>query len=142
MVSHKIEDQVVALIALGVKKLAVIDPPWFSVELNRQGARYFQSQGFDVVHNSPAGLPSDQRAIHPGQLYEWVRTHVPNSAEAVFIGGNGLRAIGVIHALEEDLSRPVLTANQVAFWHSIQLSGARVPIVGYGQIFSRGLPVI
>jgi maleate isomerase len=133
---------VVALIALGVKRLALIDPPWFSVELDQQGARYFQSQGFDVVHNSPAGLPSDQRAIHPGQLYEWVRTHVPKSAEAVFIGGNGLRAIGVIHALEEDLSRPILTANQVAFWHTIQLSGVRVPIVGYGQIFSRGLPAI
>jgi maleate isomerase len=131
---------VVALNTLGARKLALIDPPWFSIELNQQGAQYFQSQRFDVVHNSPAGLPSDQRAIHPGQLYEWVRTHVPKNAEAVFIGGNGLRAIGVIHALEEDLSRPVLTANQVAFWHAIRLSGAQAPIVGYGQIFNRGLP--
>jgi maleate isomerase len=125
------------LAALGVKRLALIDPPWFSVELNAQGAAYFQGQGFDVVHNGPADLPSDQRAIHPGQLYEWVRTHTPKSAEAVFIGGNGLRAIGVIQALEQDLARPVLTANQVAFWHALSLSGARAPIVGYGQIFGR-----
>jgi maleate isomerase len=130
---------VVALTALGAKRIALIDPPWFSIELNEQGAGYFRTQGFDVVHNGPAGLPSDQRAIHPGQLYEWVRSHVPKAAEAVFIGGNGLRAIGVVHALEEDLSRPVLTANQVAFWHAIQLSGTRVPIVGYGQIFSHRL---
>jgi maleate isomerase len=130
---------VVALTALDAKRIALIDPPWFSIELNQQGAGYFRSQGFDVVHNGPAGLPSDQRAIHPGQLYEWVRTHVPKTAEAVFIGGNGLRAIGVIHALEEDLSRPVLTANQVAFWHAIQLSGTRVPIVCYGRIFSHRL---
>jgi len=132
---------VIALNAVGARRIALINPPWFSVELSEHGAGYFQSQGFQVVHNAPADLPSDQRAIHPGQLYEWVRTYVPKSAEAVFIGGNGLRAIGVIHALEEDLSRPVLTANQVAFWHAIQLSGARVPIVGYGQIFNLGLPV-
>jgi maleate isomerase len=128
---------VLALTTLGVSRLALIDPPWFSAELNEQGAAYFRGQGFYVVHNGPAGLPSDQRAIHPGQLYEWVRNHTPRSAEAVFIGGNGLRAIGVIQALEQDLGRPVLTANQVAFWHALWLSGSRTSILGYGQIFSR-----
>src|SRR5262249_30529874 len=87
---------VTALTVLAAKRLALISPPWFSGEMDEQGARYFQSQGFDVVHNSPAGLPSDQQAIQPSQLYEWVRVHVPKSAEAVFIGGNGFRAIGVI----------------------------------------------
>jgi maleate isomerase len=128
---------VTALTVLAAKRLALISPPWFSGEMDEQGARYFQSQGFDVVHNSPAGLPSDQQAIQPSQLYEWVRVHVPKSAEAVFIGGNGFRAIGVIKALEQDLARPVLTANQVAFWHALRLSGTRVPIVGYGEIFDR-----
>src|SRR5262249_10591541 len=128
---------VTALTVLAVKRLALISPPWFSCEMDEQGARYFQSQGFDVVHNSPAGLPSDQQAIQPSQLYEWVRVHVPKSAGVVFIGGNGFRAIGVIEALEQDLARPVLTANQVAFWHALRLSGTRVPIVGYGQIFDR-----
>jgi maleate isomerase len=131
---------VTALIALGAKRLALFSPPWFSAEMDQQGARYFQSQGFEVVHNGPAGLPSDQQAIQPSQLYEWVRTHAPKSAEAVFIGGNGFRAIGIIKALEEDLARPVLTANQVAFWHALRLSGTRAPIVGYGQIFDRKLP--
>jgi maleate isomerase len=131
---------VVALRALGAKKLALVDPPWFSVELDQQGARYFQSQGFDVVYSGPAGLPSDQRAIHPGQLYDWVRTHTPKSAEAVFIGGNGFRAIGVIRALEEDLARPVLTANQVAFWHALRLAGVHASVRGYGQLFEQTLP--
>jgi maleate isomerase len=124
-----------ALAALGVKQLALVHPPWFSAELDGQGAEYFRGQGFEVVHSGPAELPSDQRAIHPGQLYEWVRAHTPESAEAVFIGGNGFRAVGVIQALEEDLGRPVLTANQVAFWAALRLSGTRVPVVGYGRIF-------
>lgn len=126
---------VTALSALGAKRLALINPPWFSAELDQQGARYFQNHGFEVVHSGPAGLPSDQQAIQPSQLYEWVSTHTPNSAEAVFIGGNGFRAIGVIKALEENLDRPILTANQVAFWQALALSGSRVPVLGYGQIF-------
>ena len=88
---------------------------------SQKGARYFQDKGIEVVHDGPAGLPSDQRAIHPGQLYEWVRANTPRSAEAVFIGGNGFRAIGVIKTLEEDLARPVLTANQVAFWQALRI---------------------
>lgn len=132
---------VTALIALGVTRLALISPPWFSAEMDHQGARYFQSQGFEVVHNGPAGLPSDQQAIQPSELYEWVRTRTPKSAEAVFIGGNGFRAIGVIEALEENLDRPILTANQVAFWQALALSGSREPIVGYGRIFGLKLPV-
>jgi maleate isomerase len=126
---------VLALTALSVKRLALIHPPWFSAELDGQGAEYFRGQGFEVVHSGPAELPSDQRAIHPGQLYEWVRGHTPDSAEAVFIGGNGFRAVGVIQALEEDLGRPVLTANQVAFWAALRLSGTRAPVVGYGRMF-------
>src|SRR5258708_33228814 len=77
---------VTALAALGVTRLALINPPWFSAEMDQQGARYFQSQGFEIVHSGPAGLPSDQQAIEPSELYEWVRTQTPDSAEAVFIG--------------------------------------------------------
>jgi maleate isomerase len=131
---------VTALKALDAIRLALISPPWFSPQMDQQGARYFESQGFEVVHNGPAGLPSDQQAIQPSQLYDWVRTHTPESAEAVFIGGNGFRSIGVIKALEEHLARPVLTANQVAHWRALAVSGSRVPIVRYGRIFEVGLP--
>ena len=131
---------VLALRALDVSRLALIDPPWISPELNAMGADYFRSQGLEVVHHAPAGLPSDQRAVHPGQLYEWARAHVPTEAEAVFIGGNGFRTIGVIAALEEDLAIPVLTANQVLCWHLLRLAGTRAPVVGYGRLFARPLP--
>ena len=125
-----------ALAALSAKRVALISPPWFSGEMAQQGARYFQSQGL----RAPADLPSDQQAIQPDQLYNWVRSHVPDKAEAVFIGGNGLRAIGVINALEESLGRPVLTANQAAFWCALRLTGTRAPVTNYGRIFELDLP--
>ena len=61
---------------------------------------------------------------------------MPAEADAVFFGGNGLRAIGVIRALEEDLGRMVLTANQVALWQALRWSGTRALVGGYGRLFT------
>lgn len=129
-----------ALRAVGADRVALVDPPWFSPALSALGADYFRDQEFEVVLAAAAGLPSEQRAINPGQLFEWVREHVPPAAEAVYIGGNGLRAVGVIAALEEDLGIPVLTANQVLLWHLLRLAGTRVKIMGYGRLFDAALP--
>lgn len=84
----------------------------------------------DVPH------PNTGSAASPAEIYEWVRSHVPPSAQAVFIGGNAIRAIGVIGALEEDLRRPILTANQVSLWHALRVAGAEVGVDGYGQLFT------
>jgi maleate isomerase len=63
--------------------------------------------------------------------------HAPSNLEGVFIAGNGFRAIGVIAALEEDLGRPVLTANQVAFWYALRLAGVGAEVDEYGQVFKK-----
>ena len=132
---------VLGLRALGVDRVALVDPPWFSTELTALGVDYFSGQGFAITHAAAAGVPSEQRAINPGQLFEWVREHVPAESAAVYIGGNGLRAVGVIQALEEDLRIPVLTANQVLLWHLLRLAGTHAPVAGYGRLFDRDLPV-
>jgi maleate isomerase len=129
-----------ALAALSATRIALISPPWFSAEMDQQGVSYFESQGFEVVYSGPAGLPSDQQAIQPDQLYNWVRSQVPRNAEGVFVGGNGFRAIAVIKALEDSLGRPVLTANQVAFWCALRLSGTKASVTSYGRIFEFDLP--
>jgi maleate isomerase len=104
------------------------------------GVDYFAGQGFEVAYAAAAGVPSEQRAINPGQLFEWVREQVPPEADAVYIGGNGLRAVGIIQALEEDLRIPMLTANQVLLWHLLRLAGTHAPVTGYGRLFDRDLP--
>jgi maleate isomerase len=130
---------VLGLRALGAHQIALVDPPWFSPELTALGVAYFIGQGFTIPHAAAADVPSEQRAINPGQLFEWVRQHVPAEADAVYIGGNGLRAVGIIQALEEDLGVPVLTANQVLLWHLLRLAGTHAPVAGYGRLFARGL---
>jgi maleate isomerase len=128
---------VTALRGFDVERVALVDPPWFDADLNGLGRDYFQSAGFTVVFAAPAQLPSDQRRITPGDLFAWVRGNVPSTAEAVVIGGNGFRAVGVIEALEAELDRPVLTANQVLLWAALVAAGADPTTVeGYGRVFS------
>ena len=103
-------------------------------------AGYFGGAGLEVVLAESADLPKNQRDVQPGTLYEWTRARVPKSADVVFIGGNGFRAIGAIEALEEDLGRPVLTANQVILWQALRLAGTNARVSGYGRIFDAPLP--
>ena len=131
--------------ALAVRRIALFHPPWFTDDVVQKGGAYFQHQGFEVVHAShltPArevphpNLGSD---VNPAELYGWIRTHAPSTMDGVFIAGNGFRAIGVIAALEEDLGRPVLTANQVAFWYALRLAGVGAAVEEYGQVFRHPL---
>jgi maleate isomerase len=124
--------------ALGVGRVALVDPPWFDSELSQLGQRYYESAGFEVIFSGACGLPSAQTAITPQGLHAWVAEHAPADADAVVLGGNGLRAVGVIAALEADLGRPVITANQALLWAALRAAGADASSVrGYGRLFSQ-----
>ena len=124
---------------LGAKLIALVDPPWFDAELNGLGRRYYESAGFEVVYSAPCGLPSDQAKITSADLHAWVSEHVSTDADAVVLGGNGFRAVGTIAALEEDLGRPVVTANQALLWAALRVADADPGSVSdYGRLFGHG----
>jgi maleate isomerase len=126
-----------ALRALAARRIALVNPPWFDAELNELGRGYYESAGFEVVHAASCGLPSDQRAITPAALHDWVCDHTPTDADAIAIGGNGFRAVGAIAAIEQQLGRPVVSANQGLLWAALRAAGADPSAVsGYGRLFS------
>jgi len=125
-----------ALRILGVHRLALIHPPWFSEESNAKGKDYFRTRGMEVVSCARMTPVRPFTEVPPAEVYDWTKANVPRDAEAVFIGGNGLRAIGVIQALEEALGRPVLTANQVTFWQALRAVGMTSKVSQYGRIFA------
>ncbi|MFL6077080.1 MAG: maleate cis-trans isomerase [Mycobacteriales bacterium] len=131
---------VAALRVLGVERVALVHPPWFDADVNALGAEYFRSQGLDVVFSASAGLVPDPPRIEAGAVVDWVSRHVPDTAEAVYLGGNGFRTVAAVEALEAGLGRPVLTANQVLLWSLLALAGATSPVTGYGRLFTYGYP--
>lgn len=121
---------------LSAHRVAVINPPWFTEEVNAKGGDYFRAQGFEVVLCARITPARSFTEVPPAEVYQWTTANVPREAEVVFIGGNGLRAVGTIHALEQSLRRPVLTANQVAFWKALRLGGITSKATQYGKVFA------
>ncbi len=123
---------------IGASRIGLVDPPWFDEELSGLGRRYYEEAGFEVLSSGPCGLPSDQAEITPEELHERVSRNAPPDAEAIVIGGNGFRAVGTIDALEEDLDRPVVTANQALLWAALRAAGGDPgSVTGYGQLFAQ-----
>jgi maleate isomerase len=125
---------------LGARRVALVHPPWFTEEMNAQGASYFKSQGFEVVHSTCISPSRAFTEVPPAEVFVWTKRNVPDEAEAVFVGGNGLRAIGAIQALEKTPRRPVLTANQVLFCQALRLVGVESKVTQYGRVFTEPQP--
>jgi maleate isomerase len=128
-----------ALRNLAVHRVALVHPPWFSEEVSGKGRDYFRSWGFEVVSCTRISPARPFTEVPPGEVYDWTKANVPREGEALFIGGNGLRAIGVIEALEQTLARPVLTANQVIFWQALRIAGITSKVTHYGKIFAKNI---
>ena len=127
-----------ALRSLEAHRLALIHPPWFTDQVNAKGPDYFQARGFSVVSCARIIPARSFMEVSAGEIYDWSRAHVSEVAEAVFIGGKGMRAIGAIQALEEALALPVLTANQVGMWQALRVVGITARMPEYGRIFRKG----
>jgi len=121
---------------LGVRRIALVHPPWFTEETNELGRAYFLARGFDVVSARPITPRRTLSELSAEEVYRWVVANTPPQAQAIVQGGGGLRMIGAIEALERSLGRPVITANQATFWQGLKLAGARVRIPGYGRLLA------
>jgi maleate isomerase len=126
---------VAALRALKINRIAIMHPPWFSAETNANGERYYRGHGFDVVRCERVTPLRTFREVQPAEVFARAKALVPSDAEAFVIAGNGLRAVGVIAALEAELKRPVVTANQVLLWAALRHLGGANTVTGYGRIF-------
>jgi maleate isomerase len=137
-----------ALRALKVTRPFLVFPAWFSDAALPDGTAYFTEHGFrpaghmridpgrkwrDVPPRElyPQGMAFEQDVEH---LYRQVRAQCPAEADSVLIVGTGLRCVGVLEALEQDLQRPVVSANQASLWHCLRLSGVKTPVSGYGRL--------
>jgi hypothetical protein len=68
--------------ALGVRRVALIHPPWFADDENQLGVAYFRNQGFDVAYASQMGLrvcPSRRLRTHCASLLRYIPQSFMNS---------------------------------------------------------------
>jgi len=137
-----------ALRALKVERPFLVFPAWFADPALPKGIAYFTEHGFHPAGHMRVDPGRKWRDVTPRELYpqgmafeqdiedlyRQVRARCPAEADGVLMVGTGLRCVGALEALEQDLQKPVLSANQASLWHSLRLSGVSTPVKGYGKL--------
>jgi len=124
-----------ALKKLGMKKVAVAAP--YEDELCIRLRRYLRDYGFAVVSLEGLGLIGSEICEQPpSAAYDLARKVDRPEADGVFISCTGFRTAEVLQALEEDIEKPVVSANQALMWRSVRLSGVKSPVAGYGKLLT------
>jgi maleate isomerase len=144
-------DTMAALAASNVQRPFLVLPAWYGGSAVTAALDYYKAHGFapaGALHMDPGRkwrdlAPGDLYAhfMHVEQeiepLYTQIRATCPAEADGVLIGGTGFRCVGILDALEQDLGRPVISANQASLWHCLRRSGVREPVAGYGSLLGR-----
>lgn len=141
-------DCLAALAAVGTKRPFLVLPPWFNDATVVAAVQYYTAGGATPAAHLRYDPGPGWRDLPPGALYAngmglaqqveplhaQIRANCPKDADAVLIAGTGFRCVAIIDALEQDLARPVVTANQASLWHCLRRSGVRAGQAGYGQL--------
>src|SRR5262249_3701686 len=125
-----------ALRELGAQHVSLVHPPWWTETANDQARAYWRGAGFDVVQCVRIEPLRNFTEVAPSEVVDFISARLPREAQAVFIGGNGMRAVGAIKALEARLRKPVLSANQIVLWDALRSVGQADRVTNYGGIFT------
>jgi maleate isomerase len=141
-------DTQAALRASRMRRPFLVLPPWFNDEIVAASLRYYADHGFEPVGHlrydpgrkwrdlPPAELTGQgmgfEQEVEP--LYAQIKAACPVDADGVLIAGTGFRCVAILEALEQDLKRPVISANQASLWHCLRSASVHTPIPGYGNL--------
>ena len=125
---------VAALQALGVNKLAVAAP--YEDEVCDRLHRFMSDSGFDVVSMKNLGLSGmDIGKVPDDGVHALGVQAMSDDADGLFISCTGFRTIEVLDCLEQELGRPVVSANQATMWHALRIGGIEARLDGLGQLY-------
>ena len=118
-----------ALAALRVERVAVATPYVENVTIRLHD--FLAEAGFRTVSGAYLGLDRDIWKVPYETTAGLIREADSADAQAVFVSCTNLPTYDLIGPLEQDLGKPVLTANQVTVWAALRLVHAAA--VGAGQ---------
>jgi maleate isomerase len=123
-----------ALKEMAVKRVGVGTP--YAVA-NPRLKNFLEGKGFMVTKIEGLVLPT---AVHVGRqplmkFEELVRAVNTPDAEGVFISCTNFATLSKIDAMEREIGKPVITANQATFWAALRRIGVKDRIKGFGKLF-------
>jgi maleate cis-trans isomerase len=122
---------------LGVRRVAV--GATYPEDVAQLFAQFLRSDGVDVVSVSSSGIITAAEVGTWGEpeLLALARNSDHPDAQALLLPDTALHTAAHIPALEKELGKPVLTANQVTVWEALRLADRRVNAPELGALFTR-----
>ncbi|MGW0902611.1 maleate cis-trans isomerase family protein [Streptomyces sp. NPDC002853] len=102
-------------------------------------ASFLKASGVEVVSTQGSGIITAAEVGTWGwdEVRAMARAGDHPDAEALLLPDTALHTAAYIHDLEEDLGKPVLTANQVTVWEALRLATRRVNAPSLGALFTK-----
>ena len=125
-----------ALLALGARRI-VLAAPYLDVVVERF-ADFLAGFGIETLDSKAIAFAAETEIADLGpERWRAVAREVDRpDAEAVVLGGGGIRAAAALEATERDLGKPVVAAPAALIWHATRLAGADATRPGLGRLFS------
>lgn len=122
-----------ALQALESKKVSIITP--YPEEINARLKTFLEDSGFQVVALQGLGLYREIYNQPAGAAYRLAKEADSSAADAIFISCTNFRSVEVLRVLEQDLGKPVVSANQVTVWDLLRLAKIQPENENYGKLY-------
>jgi maleate isomerase len=107
-----------ALAALGARRVAVATP--YDAELTAQLATFLGEAGHRVAGTARLGLAGDIWRVSEASVRELVHALPLGDADAVVISCTNLPTYDALPRLEQELDRPVVSANLATMWAALR----------------------
>ena len=136
-VTNPVTAALAAFEVLAARRVSILTP--YTVEVNTEMARYFTSQGVEVLGITGLGFEDDieMTGIPPKVIRAAAAEALDPDADVLFISCTAIRSSLAIADIERDIDRPVVTSNQALVWHALKLLENPAPVHGYGRLFEK-----
>ncbi|MEU1304736.1 maleate cis-trans isomerase family protein [Streptomyces shenzhenensis] len=126
-----------ALGEIGVHRVAV--GATYPDDVAELFADFLRTGGATVTGVRPSGIITAAEVGDWGEreLFELARRADRADAQALLLPDTALHTVAHLPALEKELGKPVLTANQVTVWEALRLTDRRVNAPALGSLFTR-----
>lgn len=117
-----------------LKRISVVTP--YVSQTNEQLRKYLTEGGIEVLDLQAFEILDgfDHANITPWQVFDLVKKADKPGSEGIFIACTQVRAIPVLDVLEQDLGKPVISANQATLWLALKTVGFGGKIENYGSL--------
>src|SRR5690606_35412619 len=99
---------------------------------------FLAQAGIEVVSASGQGIvtAAEVGTLDRDRVLSFVAAADHPDAEVILVPDTALHTARWLDDIEEELGKPVLTANQVSFWEALRLVAADRPQPGLGTLFA------